>query len=316
MTKNKAELGGDVAEATPEDIAVLIDSDAWHAPNARLRREYLELQQAVRDTQDPKEEAKLIRKLSAVSGAVVSNNLGLAGCIWRRYIGGANREHIADFKAVAVMGLWIAFQTWDPDKGTLGTWSKKQIFGLVAREVAFQEKPWLTYHEDGRAQTAQREHDRILTATGVAPTDEEVAELLGVTVALLQASRRPGYMYLDAPLGDGEGTVADTISVTDRHYDDDTDIVDGLFTSLTGAKRSDDELTKVFHGLTPLEMILVLNHTGLVYGGLDIARTLTLADGADKWNIGREILRRQLERASVKVDEAVGELAELARARR
>lgn len=274
--------------------------DELHASNTTLRRAYMKCVDQVADATDA-ELASIETKMTVIGNKFVAQSTGLAGAVWRRYVASANQAHVEDFIGSALEALWRSFLTWDPEKGTFGTWSRQHLTGAVRREVNFHERPHQKYHENNLRRSADSIVEAAVRKTGVAPSDEAVADKLGVSVELLRESRRKPHVSLDAPVGDGSTTRGDLVA-------SDGIITSGVLAKMAASEEGAEALQTMMKAITaqlsPLELYLVL-----VRQGLHGWEPETVHDIADATGIGREILRRRGNKAIASVEAAAAALS-------
>lgn len=300
-------------------LAFIVDGESRNDINASLRTQYLAIEQhaltagATGDT-DAVEAARV--DLDRIGEQFIRYNMGLAGVLVAKYMGDSTDEPEA-YMLACMEAMWLAFTTWDPDRSTFGTWSRKGIEGALWREVHFHKKPHRRYHEE-LAHRAAVQHATILEEVlGRPPSDIEVAQAVGVSVERLYDLRRDRPMSLDMPYGDSGGTLGDIVEGGDgdmlEAYDGDIDwdseTSDGSIVGLGILRGLADEysedaawiraLGSATADLDDLSLYLVLVRTGLHGWNSENLPEIAAATG-----IGREIVRRKTHKALEAVEQA------------
>jgi RNA polymerase primary sigma factor len=171
----------------------------------------------------PAEEVKLVAKIKRGDGKarahMIKANLRLVVKIAKNY--STFGLPLADLVSEGNIGLMKAVERFDPTKGAkLSTYASWWIKQSIKRALADQCMTIrLPVHMIDKIASMRRITSHITDAIGREPTDDELAEELGIPrrklAFLKSASRRP--ISLDAPVNDGErdyrGTVGDERAV-------------------------------------------------------------------------------------------------------
>lgn len=293
------------SQARERNFKVFVEQtlDTQHTINATLRRRYMALEQQAADTDDERTLNRIGRKMQSIGAEFVQLNLGLVGTVCKRYTHGANPSHTTDFNLAGHEALWRSFCYWDPDKATFGTWSRPHIVGALRREANFHERPHRRYHDDLLARRARLELELIERSGAEPPTEEELADILEVSVDKLRDAQRAPYLSLDAPVGDGGDTLADIVGDTTSDFAARDDTQPAVLSRAALDRLSGDneeryvkKLAQLTMNLDPLELYVVL-----VYGGLHGWTSENLPQIADTLGIGREVIRRRYQSGAKRV---------------
>jgi DNA-directed RNA polymerase specialized sigma subunit len=301
------------------DISIIDEVDDRSSENQKMRADYLAIEKQVLKAQEDgndKTVGRLSAELSRIGDRFIRYNLGLAGVIVNRHTSGRSAVDRETYMLACLEGMWEAFISWDPSKGTFGTWSRRHIEGTLWREIRATEHRERTYHEDLALRKAAKYADGIREVQGREPSDEEVADAVGISVQKLNQLRNTKLVSLNAPIGDGSHSLGDILSEnhdapeTDDSWDDDTS---GAIVQLRGLS---DEYTEDHMWLKALAAATSeLDDTSLylvfVRTGLHGWHPENLPEIAAVTGIGREIVRRKTHRALETVAAAGKVLPEL-----
>ncbi len=283
------------------NTALIDDIEDRGTNNKRLREQYLEIEKQVQTAAlkgDDEAVEKLKAELSRIGDTFMRYNMGLCGVLVKKYITNSNGDDdIESYMLACMEAMWLAFTAWDPSKSSFGTWSRKALEGALWREVAFTMRPQRKYYEELAYRAANNHAEALNVLLGRAPTDEEIAQATGITVAQLRQLRRPRAISLDAPRND-EQTLLDTLGTEDAEQDWEADDTGGLhILNAFAAHASEDDLwlqalAKATANLDDLSLYLVFARTGLHGWTPENLPEIAAATG-----IGREIVRRKTHKA-------------------
>lgn len=286
------------------ELALIDDIEDRGTQNKRLRNSYLEVEQQVLAAATAGTEAdlaRLQRDLSRIGDTFVRYNLGLAGVLVNKYSEAtAGEDETKAYMLACMEALWLAFITWDPEKSTFGTWSRKAIEGALWREVHFTKRPHRKYYEELQFRAAVNHAAGLKIVLGREPTDDEIAKAVGISVVQLQEVRRPKPLSLDKPAGeDGEQTLLDVLTSGDDgndQWDDDSTGGLALLNAMASNVSEDDVWLRALAAATAelddLSVYLLFVRTGLHGWNPENLPEIAAATG-----IGREIVRRKTHKA-------------------
>lgn len=271
------------------------------ALNAQLRVEYIKIEQQVLDAAkrgDEEEVERLARSLAAIGDRFVRLNMGLAGVLVSKYSDAAGGDEADAYMLACMEAFWLSFISWDPEKSTFGTWSRRAIEGALWREVRFHKRPHRKYYEELIYRAANNHAESLRDLLGREPSEDEIAKAAGITVEQLRDVRRPGLLSLDKPIDtESTETLADRLSDgDDEAWGDDTSGGFALLHTLASNSTEDDvwlrALSMATVDLDDLSLYLIFVRTGLHGWTPENLPEIAAATG-----IGREIVRRKTHKA-------------------
>ena len=252
----------------------------WREANEKLAR--------ARKRRDKLAIAKAENAVDAVAAEFYQANRGLAVSAARPFIT-AGDQHGDDYVSAAALGLWEAFKKWDPTKGvTFGTFSRQYIKGRLVRSVRASEYGHISQTDFNRRKEVRDTLAKLSLEFGREATHDEIAAVLSCPVDAVRRALAPAAASLDVPLGDGERTLADTIS--DRLVDDSNPL------GVLADELDQITLDRMLDELNELELWLVCTR-----GELLGTYPQSLAEIADEIGVGREITRRAEAKAKARL---------------
>ncbi len=279
--------GPDDGVATPHSTDGLTYRDRNIEIHARWREATEKLERA-RKRRDKLAIAKAENAVDAVAEEFYQANRGLAIAAARPFIT-AGDQHGDDYVSAAALGLWEAFKKWDPTKGvTFGTFSRQYIKGRLVRSVRASEYGHISQTDFNRRKEVRETLAKLSLEYGREATHDEIAAVLNCPVDAVRRALAPSAASLDVPIGDGERTLADSLS--NRVADESSPL--GVL---------DEELDQVIldrmlDELNELELWLVCTR-----GELLGTYSQSLAEIADEIGVGREITRRAEAKAKARL---------------
>jgi len=256
----------------------------WGDRNPELRRRYIAAQeQLARATKrrDRRRIKTLKRELESIGREFVELNRGLIISQASRFNRNVNEDQ--DNVAAATLGLWEAFNRFDPDRGVaFSTFSRQHISGGVQREVRRNEFQHLSQSEFNLRKQIRLAQAQLAASMGRQPTREELAARTKIPLDKIEKVLSPSLGSLDAVIGDDGFTLGDTLEAVVNDSDDEEGIEPYL------------------NELSDLELWVLLQR-----GGFLGADGISLVETADGIGIGREVARRAESRARVRVASTV-----------
>jgi hypothetical protein len=214
---------------------------------------------------------------------LILGNQGAAHQVARMFTRSANAAgHAADVQQTALTELVARVAHWDPDRSTLPHAVRVYVSKAVKQEVTFHENPQLSYSQFTARSAVRKAETQLLGDGARHVTNAQLAEITGLPINLVAATRSHKPTSLDTPVGDdGSATLADMIDME----------------SITGSADPTDDMWLVWYkktvvGLTPKQRFLVIKRGGLDGGH----RPAITAYGGDV-GLGREHARTQLAAA-------------------
>jgi DNA-directed RNA polymerase specialized sigma subunit len=282
-------------------LAVIDDIEDRAEQNKVLRETYIKVEKQVMAAAkrgDDEAIAELSVQLSRIGDTFVRYNMGLAGVLVKKYSDtNWGADDIEAYMLACMEALWMSFTTWDPERGTFGTWSRKAIEGALWREVHFHKRPHRKYYEELLLRASVNHTDGLKLLLGREPSDEEIAKATGISLAQLHEVRRRPNISLDRQSYDDERTLLDRIedAPSEGWEVDETGGLAVLNALVNSA--SEDEmwlraLAKATADLDDLSLYLVFVRTGLHGWTPENLPEIAAATG-----IGREIVRRKTHKA-------------------
>ncbi|WAS90685.1 sigma-70 family RNA polymerase sigma factor [Nannocystis punicea] len=222
--------------------------------------------------------------------AFVRANLRLVVALARRFYRGS--VPLPDLIQEGNLGLLKAVARFDPARGCrFSTYAAWWIRHAITRSIADKSRcvrlPVHMIEACGKVARARRDFE---LAEGREPTDEELAEVSGVSRERIS---RMGWSLMETPLSlaspaarDSEGTLADTVA--DPDYVPPSDLLD--------RDHLQSQLAEVFAQLSPLEADILRKRVGL-----DGETEMTLKDIGAGYSLSRERIRQLQEGALAKL---------------
>lgn len=288
-------------QTTAGILAVIDNIEDRGEQNKVLRQTYLEIEKQVMSAAKRGDEAgvkDLTVRLNRVGDAFIRYNTGLAGVLVKKYSGtSSGADDIEAYMLACLEAMWLAFTTWDPAQSTFGTWSRKAIEGALWREVHFHKRPHRKYYEELMLRSSVNHADGLKSLLGREPTDEEIANATGITVAQLREVRRGPNLSLDRRLGEDGANLGEILEDPNGESwgSDDSEglsILNGFAETANGEEIWLRALAKATADLDDLSLYLVFARTGLHGWTPENLPEIAAATG-----IGREIVRRKTHKA-------------------
>ena len=190
---------------------------------------------------------------------------------------------LPDLVSEGNIGLMKAVERFDPEKGgKLSTYAAWWIKQSIKRALANQSKTIrVPVHQVEKIAKIRRLTERLTLELGCEPTDEELADEVGLSADQISALKSSGIQpaSLDAPVGRDDGDTSFGDMISDENAEDPLEHLEEK-----DAHANLDVWLKV---LTPRERDIIKARYGL--GG---ARTKTLEDIGAKFGITRERIRQ------------------------
>jgi RNA polymerase primary sigma factor len=190
---------------------------------------------------------------------------------------------LADLVSEGNIGLMKAVERFDPEKGgKLSTYAAWWIKQSIKRALANQSKTIrVPVHQVEKIAKIRRLTERLTLELGCEPTDEELADEVGLSADQISALKSSGIQpaSLDAPVGRDDGDTSFGDMISDENAEDPLEHLEEK-----DAHANLDVWLKV---LTPRERDIIKARYGL--GG---ARTKKLEDIGAKFGITRERIRQ------------------------
>ncbi len=157
------------------------------------------------------------RRLDDINSEIVSSNMGLVRSYTRRFGGAATKHSREDFEAAGLLGLMRAVDSYDPERGTFGSWAFKPIQREVLRAVRDSDHPNLNLGDfERRPQILRAAREMRGVDDSYNPSDAEIAAAANVTVAQVRRVLNPPTLKsLSEPVGDDESSEDASIASND-----------------------------------------------------------------------------------------------------
>jgi RNA polymerase sigma factor (sigma-70 family) len=271
----------------------------YHGDNRRLglERNALKAREKKISAIDPgdrtplerREFAKTAREIDRVTWELVQLNYGLVKDYVRRFSQRSPRADVQVFEQAGVLGLMIAIDSFDPDKGLFGRWARLAIVNQVLKAVHETDHANLNLPDFEAQGKIRKVRDKWELEHGNEPIDHEwVAAETGLTIKQVgRVLNKHTLVSTSAPLGDeGGATLGDMI------VDDDVDIADTVIGQL-----SNEALMKhALPLLDPQELYVLMRRSGL-----DAEPVQNLHQIGSDLGISREASRQAYLRAMAKI---------------
>jgi RNA polymerase primary sigma factor len=216
-------------------------------------------------------------------GRLVECNIRLVYKIASEYL--RDGLDLDDLVQDGVIGLMRAIDKFEPERGNrLSTYATWWIRQAITRALASQSRTIrLPSHAHEQARVLARTTQQLAATFGRAPTREERADALGVSITQVEAIDRAdqGPVSFSAPIGEGDSDLGTFIA-------DESDVADTAERALLG-----EAVRQLLDHLSPREQKVLRLRFGL--GG---GEPRTLEDVAREFGISQERVR-QLERRAL-----------------
>lgn len=266
----------------------IAERPGFREANEELAIKYANLKAELELAQTKKNQ-KLINSLKVELNQVAEDfyikNKALAVSMAKPFLnpGDPNAE---DYINSAGLGLWEAFQRWDPTMGvTFGTFSRFFIKGRVMRSVRASEYSHISQTDFNRRKEVRDTFERMSETLGRAPSRAELSTELKLNVNAINRALAPATSSIDVTLGDGSTTFSDILGEAVDFYEKyliESEVNTGLDYLL-------DELND-------LELWVINSRSGNL-GTPD----QSLVEVADQIGVGREIARRTEAKAKARL---------------
>lgn len=214
----------------PADVAEALEVPDWADRNRTLFVERIKITDEIAELSAKRRPpaarlAKLRAELERITAEIVSMNYGLVRSYVAKFTSHTSAEDSADFEAAGVLGLMIAIERYQPDRGSFAPWAYRPIKRQVLRAVRDADHPNLNQGDFDRRPEVLRAQTRLTVEGAPAPLDTEIAAEAGVTVEVVRrVVGAPMLQSLATPVGDpdggGDSSLADIICDDEDHTED------------------------------------------------------------------------------------------------
>lgn len=229
--------------------------------------------------------ALLTTQLNQIAEDFYAKNKALAVSMAKPFLnpGDPNAD---DYINAASLGLWEAFQRWDPTMGvTFGTFSRHFIKGRVMRSVRASEYSHISQTDFNRRKEVRDTFERLSEELGRAPSRAELSAVLKLNVNAINRALAPATSSIDVTLGDGTSTFSDILG-------EDVDFYEKYLIE----SEANSGLDYLLDELNDLELWVINSRSGNL-GTPD----QSLVEVADQIGVGREIARRTEAKAKARL---------------
>ncbi len=218
ITITAADIHATTATATATATEIHHDGNAVRfAERIELRAELLLLESEADSVATRRKIRMARRRLDDIDAEIVSSNMGLVRSYTRRFGGAATKHSREDFEAAGLLGLMRAVESYDPERGTFGSWAFKPIQREVLRAVRDSDHPNLNLGDfEKRPQILRAARQLRGVDESYNPSDAEIAAAADVTVAQVRrVLTPPSLTSLSDPVGDDESSSDVTVASED-----------------------------------------------------------------------------------------------------
>jgi RNA polymerase sigma factor (sigma-70 family) len=275
---------------TPVSVtkAKITERPGYREANEELAIKYAQVKSDLalaREKKNTKLIASLTVELNKIAEDFYIKNKALAVSMAKPFLnpGDPNAE---DYINSAGLGLWEAFQRWDPTMGvTFGTFSRHFIKGRVMRSVRASEYSHISQTDFNRRKEVRDTFERLSESLGRTPTRAELSAELQLNVNAINRALAPATSSIDVTLGDGSTTFSDILGEAVDFYE-----------KYLIESEANSGLDYLLDELNDLELWVINARSGNL-GTPD----QSLVEVADQIGVGREIARRTEAKAKARL---------------